>query len=46
MGARRGQPLILTVDAAALHAAGGVFYNPATGVWLVDAVPPQYLQEL
>ncbi|UOQ96583.1 RNA 2'-phosphotransferase [Hymenobacter sp. 5317J-9] len=43
VGARRGQPHILTVDAAAMHAAGAVFYESGNGVWLVDAVPPQYL---
>ena len=43
VGARRGQPIILTVDAAAMHAAGVVFYKSGNGVWLVDAVPPHYL---
>ncbi|WP_201980265.1 RNA 2'-phosphotransferase [Hymenobacter rubidus] len=43
VGARRGQPHILTVHAAAMHAAGIVFYESGNGVWLVDAVPPQYL---
>jgi putative RNA 2'-phosphotransferase len=46
VGARRGRPVILAVDAAGLHAAGGVFYESGNGVWLVDAVPPQYLREL
>ena len=46
VGARRGPPIILTVDAAAMHAAGAVFYESGNGVWLVDAVPPQYLGEL
>ncbi|MBO2011649.1 RNA 2'-phosphotransferase [Hymenobacter negativus] len=43
VGARRGQPIILTVDAAAMHAASVVFYESGNGVWLVDEVPPQYL---
>ncbi|MDO7851529.1 RNA 2'-phosphotransferase [Hymenobacter convexus] len=43
VGARRGQPTILTVDAAAMHAAGVPFYESGNGVWLVEAVPPQYL---
>jgi putative RNA 2'-phosphotransferase len=43
VGARRGQPHILTVDAAAMHAAGMVFYESGNGVWLVNSVPPQYL---
>jgi putative RNA 2'-phosphotransferase len=46
VGARRGRPVILVIDAQALHAAGGVFYRSGNGVWLVDAVPPQYLREL
>jgi putative RNA 2'-phosphotransferase len=46
VGARRGPPIILTVDAAAMHAAGIVFYESGNGVWLVDTVPPQYLGEL
>ncbi|MGI4873570.1 MAG: RNA 2'-phosphotransferase [Janthinobacterium lividum] len=46
VGQRRGQPLLLAVDAAALHQAGGVFTKSGNGVWLVDAVPPQYLREV
>jgi putative RNA 2'-phosphotransferase len=46
VGARRGPAIILAVEAGALHAAGGVFYESGNGVWLVDAVPPQYLREL
>ncbi|MDB5233057.1 MAG: 2-phosphotransferase [Hymenobacter sp.] len=46
VGARRGKPMILTVDAAGLHAAGGIFYESGNGVWLIDAVPPQFLREL
>ncbi len=41
--ARRGAPIILTVDAAAMHAAGHAFYQAANGVWLTDHVPPGYL---
>jgi putative RNA 2'-phosphotransferase len=37
---RRGAPIILTVDAAAMHAAGRAFYRAANGVWLTDHVPP------
>jgi putative RNA 2'-phosphotransferase len=46
VGARRGRPVILTIDAAGLHAVGGIFYESGNGVWLVDAVPPQYLSGL
>jgi len=41
--ARRGASIILTVDAAAMHAAGHAFYQAANGVWLTDHVPPGYL---
>jgi hypothetical protein len=34
VGARREAPVILTVDAAAMHAAGHAFYQAANGVWL------------
>ncbi|MEU2389204.1 RNA 2'-phosphotransferase [Streptomyces sp. NPDC007369] len=44
VGARRGRPIVLAVDAGAMHAAGHVFRVSANGVWLVDAVPPQFLR--
>ncbi|MFD7625148.1 RNA 2'-phosphotransferase [Streptomyces sp. NPDC059851] len=44
VGARRGRPVVLSVDAVAMHAAGHVFRVSANGVWLVDAVPPQFLR--
>ncbi len=43
VGQRHGRPVVFRVDAAAMHAAGFVFFRSANGVWLVDAVPPQYL---
>jgi putative RNA 2'-phosphotransferase len=43
-GARHGAPVVLAVDAAAMHAAGHVFFLSANGVWLVDAVPPAFLR--
>jgi putative RNA 2'-phosphotransferase len=43
VGARRGRPVVLRVDAAALVAEGAVFTRAANGAWLVDAVPPRYL---
>jgi putative RNA 2'-phosphotransferase len=46
VGQRRGRPVLLAVDAAGLHAAGGVFYRSGNGVWLTEAVPPQYVREL
>ena len=43
VGARRGRPVVLRVDAAAMSAAGATFTRSANGVWLTDAVPPRYL---
>jgi putative RNA 2'-phosphotransferase len=43
VGARRGTPVVLTVDAAAMAEAGHRFHVSANGVWLVDHVPPEYL---
>jgi putative RNA 2'-phosphotransferase len=41
---RRDEVTVLTVDAAAMAAAGHPFYRSANGVWLTDHVPPRYLR--
>ncbi|GAA2784413.1 RNA 2'-phosphotransferase [Kitasatospora sp. CM 4170] len=43
VGSRHGRPVVLTVDAAAMAAAGHEFRISANGVWLTGAVPPEYL---
>ena len=43
VGARRGRPVVLVIDAAAMRHAGYQFFCSANGVWLVDCVPPEYL---
>lgn len=43
VGARRGQPVILRVDAAGMHAAGHEFFRAANGVWLTVAVPAAFI---
>jgi putative RNA 2'-phosphotransferase len=43
VGARRGKPVIITVDAGRMHRDGHRFFLSANGVWLTDAVPPSYL---
>ncbi|QDV36401.1 RNA 2'-phosphotransferase [Tautonia plasticadhaerens] len=43
VGARRGKPLILSVDAGRMRREGHRFFLSANGVWLTDAVPPAYL---
>ncbi|MEU3662627.1 RNA 2'-phosphotransferase [Streptomyces sp. NPDC032940] len=44
VGARRGRPVVLSVDAAAMHRDGHVFHVSANGVWLTKSVPPRYLR--
>jgi putative RNA 2'-phosphotransferase len=44
VGSRRGRPIVLTVDSAAMHRDGHAFQVSANGVWLTEAVPPQYLR--
>ncbi|MGW7068150.1 RNA 2'-phosphotransferase [Streptomyces sp. NPDC054855] len=44
VGARRGRPVVLSVDAGAMHRDGHVFQVSANGVWLTAAVPPGYLR--
>ncbi|MFF3729865.1 RNA 2'-phosphotransferase [Streptomyces sp. NPDC002476] len=44
VGARRGRPVVLSVDAGAMHRAGHTFYVSANGVWLTAAVPPSFLR--
>jgi putative RNA 2'-phosphotransferase len=46
VGARRGRPVVLRVDSAALAAEGAAFTRSANGVWLIDAVPPRHLSVL
>ena len=43
VGARRGAPVILRVDAAGMHRAGHDFYRAANGVWLTAAVAPEWI---
>ncbi|MFE7539909.1 RNA 2'-phosphotransferase [Streptomyces platensis] len=43
VGARRGKPVVLTVDAGAMHRAGHVFRVSANGVWLTSRVPAPFL---
>ncbi|MBC6989930.1 RNA 2'-phosphotransferase [Hymenobacter sp. BT491] len=45
VASRRGQPVVLVVDAAGLYESGAVFYESGNGVWLVDQVPPEFLRE-
>lgn len=46
VGARHGIPVVFAVDAVAMHQIGHIFYCSDNGVWLVDRVPPEYLQKI
>ena len=41
---RHGKPMLLTIRAGDMHRAGFVFRCSANGVWLVDHVPPQFIE--
>ncbi len=43
VGSRHGQVVVLTIDAARMHADGLLFFRSENGVWLTDHVPPQYI---
>ncbi|MGE0711866.1 MAG: RNA 2'-phosphotransferase [Planctomycetota bacterium] len=44
VGGRRGEAVLLEVDAARAHAAGVVFYRANEAFWLVEALAASYLR--
>lgn len=46
VGARRGKPVVLTVDARTMRDQGYRFFLSSNRVWLADAVPPVFLARL
>ena len=46
VGRRHGEPAVYQVLAGAMHEAGYTFYRSVNGIWLVQAVPPEYLRRL
>jgi putative RNA 2'-phosphotransferase len=44
VGGRRGDAVILKIDAAAMHRDGLAFFISTNGVWLSDAVPAKYIE--
>jgi len=46
VGRRRGDAVVLAVDAAAMAAAGHTFWRTDNGVWLTEQVPPEHVSEL
>lgn len=46
VGARHGRPVVFVVDAARMARDLLTFYRSENGVWLTDAVPPEYLTRM
>jgi putative RNA 2'-phosphotransferase len=44
VGARHGKPALLTIRAGEMQRAGWQFFQSTNGVWLVDAVPSQFIE--
>ena len=44
VGGRHGKPTLLTIRAGEMHRAGHVFRCSANGVWLVNSVPPEFIE--
>ena len=44
VGARRGKPVILVIQAGDMHRYGHVFRIAGNGVWLIPHVPPRYIR--
>jgi len=44
VGSRHGKPALLTIRAGEMHKAGFIFRCSTNGVWLVDHVPPQFIE--
>ena len=43
VGSRRGDAIILEIDSAHMDVDGFDFYQSKNGVWLIDNVPPKYI---
>ena len=46
VGARRGKPLLIEVDAPGAAAAGTVFYRANESFWLAESVPARFLKRM
>ena len=42
VGKRHGNPVVITIDAAAMRRDGITFYRSENGVWLCEHVEPKY----
>lgn len=43
VGARRGRPVVLLIDSAAMNAGRHEFFQASNGVWLTRHVPPAFI---
>lgn len=43
VGGRHGKPALLTIRSGDMHRAGWAFFRSTNGVWLVDAVPVEFI---
>ena len=43
VGQRHGRPIIFRIAAGEMAKRGHKFYRSENGVWLADAVPPEFL---
>ena len=46
VGARRGKPVVLHINAGTMCRDGFKFFLSTNGVWLTDSVPPSYLARI
>jgi putative RNA 2'-phosphotransferase len=44
VGGRHGRPVLLVIRAGDMHRAGHVFRCSTNGVWLVNCVPPEFIE--
>jgi putative RNA 2'-phosphotransferase len=44
VGGRRGKPVVLGIKSGEMARAGHTFMRSANGVWLVEHVPPQFIE--
>ncbi|AXG68738.1 RNA 2'-phosphotransferase [Kordia sp. SMS9] len=44
VGSRRGKPIILTVRSGEMHAQNHALYQSENGVWLIEAVPKEFIE--
>lgn len=43
VGRRHGNPIVLVIDSARMWADGWVFHQSASGIWLTEWVPSEYI---